>query len=166
MQPPSPRWKPSVVVAAVIEQEGRFLLVEEQTLEGLRLNNPAGHLEEGESPQAAVVREVLEETACTFTPTSVVGIYLARFVRHATGEDVTFLRLSYAGSVSSPDPSRALDNGIVRTVWMTADELRACPERHRSPMVMRSIDDHLAGRHLPLDAIRTDDTLLRPYEQR
>lgn len=104
------RWKPSVTVAAVIEQVSdgvsRFLLVEEHTAEGLKLNNPAGHLDPGESPEQGVVRETLEETARVFTPHSVVGVYLSRFQRPATGEDVTYLRLAYAGSVGEPDPAQ------------------------------------------------------------
>src|SRR3982751_3883575 len=92
------RWKPSVTVAAIIEDAGRFLLVEEHTPEGLRLNNPAGHLDPGESPEQGVVREALEETACTFTPQCVVGLYLSRFQRPSTGEDVTYLRIAYGGT--------------------------------------------------------------------
>jgi 8-oxo-dGTP pyrophosphatase MutT (NUDIX family) len=160
------RWKPSVVVAAVIEHEGRFLLVEEHTPEGLRLNNPAGHLELAETPLEAVMREVLEETTCTFEPQAIVGVYLSRFLRRARGEDVTFLRICYAGRVGEPDASRKLDHGIVRTVWMTADALRRAEGRHRSPMVMRCIDDYLAGRRLPLDAVVGDATLKTPFEQR
>jgi phosphatase NudJ len=157
------RWHPSVVVAAVIEDRGRFLLVEETTPEGLVLNNPAGHLEQGESPQEAVVREVLEETACAFEPRAIVGVYLARFLRRASGEDVTFLRICYSGVAAAPDPARRLDDGIVRTLWLSADELRHETPRHRSPMVMQSIDDYVAGKRLPLDAVRADASLERPW---
>jgi 8-oxo-dGTP pyrophosphatase MutT (NUDIX family) len=158
----SARWKPSVTVAAVIERAGRFLLVEEHTPEGLRLNNPAGHLDPGESPQQGVVREVLEETACPFTPQCFVGVYLSRYQRPARGEDVTYLRMAYAGSVGDPEPGRALDTGIVRTVWMTLDELRASRERHRSALVLQCIEDYLAGKRYPLDAVVADDTVYRP----
>jgi 8-oxo-dGTP pyrophosphatase MutT (NUDIX family) len=161
----STRWKPNVTVAAVVEREGRFLLVEEHTPEGLRLNNPAGHLDESESPQEAVIREVLEETACVFTPLSLVGVYLGRFQRPSRGEDVTYFRISFAGTVGEPDPARALDDGIVRTLWMTPDELRACPERHRSSMVLQSIEDHLAGRRHPLDLITTDPSVYEPVRR-
>ena len=117
------RWKPSVTVAAIIERvhggERQFLLVEEHTPEGLKLNNPAGHLDPEESPEQGVRREVLEETACVFTPDRLVGIYLSRFQRPATGEDVTFLRFAFGGTVGEPDPARSLDHGIVRTLWMT-----------------------------------------------
>ena len=129
----SQRWKPSVTVAAIIERRvgstQEFLLVEEHTPEGLKLNNPAGHLDPRESPEQGVIREVLEETACVFTPDRIVGTYLSRFQRPATGEDVTFLRFAFGGTVGEPDQNRTLDHGIVRSLWMTLDELRGviCP---------------------------------------
>lgn len=160
------RWKPSVTVAAVIARRvgdtPEFLLVEEHTPEGLRLNNPAGHLDPQESPEQGVVREVLEETACVFTPDRLVGVYLSRFQRPATGEDVTFLRFAFGGSVGAPDPERRLDDGIVRTLWMTLPELRASRARHRSPHVLGCIEDFLSGRRYPLDAITTDATVFDP----
>jgi 8-oxo-dGTP pyrophosphatase MutT (NUDIX family) len=156
------RWKPSVTVAAIIEREGRYLLVEEHTPEGLRLNNPAGHLDPGESPQHGVVREALEETACVFTPDHLVGVYLARFRRPAQREDVTYLRFAFGGTVGEHDPARALDTGIVRTLWMTPDELRASRARHRSALVLRCIEDHAAGRRFPLDLVHCDPTLFEP----
>lgn len=155
------RWKPSVTVAAIIEREGRFLLIEEETPEGLRLNNPAGHLDPGESPQQGCARETLEETAHPFRPTALVGIYLSRFVRAATGEDVTYLRFTFCGEVGDAEPGRALDQGIVRTLWMTPDEVRASADRHRSPFVLRCMEDYLAGRRYPLDLLFTDDSVLR-----
>lgn len=160
------RWKPSVTVAAIIEREGRYLLVEEETPEGLKLNNPAGHLELGESPEQAVVREVLEETACTFTPHGVVGVYLSRFQRPATGEDVTYVRLAYAGTVGAPDPQRPLDDGIVRTLWMTLPELHASRERHRSALVLTCIEHHLAGVRHPLSLISADASVFTPEIKR
>lgn len=160
------RFKPSVTVAAIIERgigdTPEFLLVEEHTPEGLKLNNPAGHLDPEESPEEGVIREVLEETACVFTPDRVVGIYLSRFKRPATGEDVTFVRFAFGGTVGEPDPNRRLDDGIVRTVWMTLAELHASRARHRSPHVLGCIEDHLAGKRLPLDAITTDPSVYRP----
>ena len=156
------RWKPSVTVAAVVERDGRYLLVEEHTPEGLMLNNPAGHLDPGESPQQGVVREALEETACVFTPDRLVGIYLSRFQRPARGEDVTYLRLAFGGTVGAPDPARRLDDGIVRTVWLTLAEVRASRARHRSTLVLRCIEDHAAGKRLPLDAITTEPTVYDP----
>lgn len=150
---PAERFRPSVTVAAIIERDGRYLLIEEHTPEGLRLNNPAGHLEPGESPLQAVQREALEETAHTFEPQALLGIYLARFQRPATGEDITYVRFAYCGTVGEPQPGRALDEGIVRTLWMHPDEIRAASARLRSPLVWQCIEDHRAGRRLPLDAV-------------
>jgi len=164
------RWKPSVTVAAVIERRdgdaSRFLLVEEHTPEGLKLNNPAGHLDPEESPEQGVVREVLEETACVFTPDRLVGVYLSRFQRPATGQDVTFLRFAFGGTVGAPDPARTLDNGIVRTLWMTLAELRASRARHRSPHVLGCVEDYVAGRRYPLDTVTTDATVYQPEIKR
>lgn len=156
------RWSPSVTVAAVIEHDGRYLLVEEHTPEGLRLNNPAGHLEPQESPEQGVVREVLEETARAFEAQALVGVYLARFLRAATAEDITYVRFAYCGTVGEPLPGRTLDEGIVRTLWLTPAELRASAERHRSPLVLRCIEDHIAGRRLALDAVHVDASVWVP----
>jgi len=152
----TPRWKPSVTVAAIIERDGRFLLVEEHTPEGLRLNNPAGHLDPGESPADACAREALEETAFHFTPTGLVGVYLSRFQRAATGEDITYLRFGFRGLLGAHEASRPLDHGIVRTLWLTPDEIRASAHRHRSPLVLRCMEDHLAGADHPLGLVHTD----------
>ena len=159
-------FKPSVTVAAIVARDdGRFLLVEEHTPEGLRLNNPAGHLDPAESPVEAAVRECLEETACAFTPEALLGVYLSRFHRPArdgqAAEDVTYLRMAFAGTVGEPLPGRALDTGIVRTLWMSAEEVRASAARHRSPLVLRCIEDHLAGRRHALDVITTDPSIYR-----
>jgi 8-oxo-dGTP pyrophosphatase MutT (NUDIX family) len=155
-------WSPSVTVAAIVEQDGRFLLVEEHTPEGLRLNNPAGHLDPGESPEQGVVRETLEETGCSFAPQALVGVYLSRFHRPATGEDVTYVRFAYCGTVSEPVPGWVLDHGIVRTLWLSADELRACRDRHRSPLVLACVEDYLAGKRYPLGLVTADPTLYAP----
>jgi len=156
------RWKPNVTVAAVVEREGRFLFVEEDTADGLRLNNPAGHLDPGESPIEACVREVLEETAYDFEPQALVGVYLNRFTRTRTGDDITYLRFAFAGNVGAHHPWRALDDGILRAVWLTPDELRSCRARHRSPLVLQSLEDYLAGRRAPLELIHTDASVLQP----
>ena len=154
------RWKPSVTVAAVIEHDGRFLLVEEETPEGLKLNNPAGHLDPGESPVQGCVREALEETARAFAPTALVGVYLSRFQRPGTGEDVTYLRFAFCGTVGESIAGRTLDTGIVRTLWMTAHEVRASTAQHRSPLLLRCMEDYLAGKRYPLDAVFTDPSVL------
>ena len=156
------RWKPNVTVAALIEREGHFLLVEEDTADGLRLNNPAGHLDPGESPIQACIREVLEETAHDFTPTAVVGVYLNRFRRTRTGDDITYLRFAFAGQLGTHHGWRALDEGIVRTVWMTPEEIRATRDRHRSPLLLRCLDDYLAGQRFSLNLVHTDASVLQP----
>jgi ADP-ribose pyrophosphatase YjhB (NUDIX family) len=139
-------WKPHVTVAAVIEREGRFLLVEEDTQRGRLYNQPAGHLDPGESLLDAVAREALEETAYSFSPTALLGVYQY----HHAAEKATYLRFAYTGSVTGHAPERALDTGIVRAVWLTLDEIRRESNRHRSPLVMRCIEDYLAGRSYPL----------------
>lgn len=163
------RWKPSVTVAAIIASEfdaqTRYLLVEEHTPEGLMLNNPAGHLDPCESPQQGVAREALEETTRVFSPQYLVGIYMSRFQRvkpKGAIEDVTYLRFAYAGTVSDADPQRSLDEGIVRTLWMSLDEVRASRKRHRSALVLRCIEDHAAGRRFPLDLVGVDASLYSP----
>lgn len=156
------RFRPSVTVAAVIERDGRYLLVEEETPEGLMLNNPAGHLEQGESPIEAVVREALEETMRAFEPAHFLGIYLARFVRPARSEDVTYVRLAFSGQVGEEIAGRVLDQGIRRTLWMTEAELAACAARHRSPLVLQCVRDHAAGKRLPLDAVFAHASLQSP----
>jgi len=147
------RFRPSVTVAAVIAREDHYLLVEEETPEGLMLNNPAGHLEQGESPIEAVVREALEETMRAFVPEAFLGVYLARFLRPVRSEDVTYVRLAFSGTVGEEIAGRALDQGIRRTLWMTEAELAACTERHRSPLVLQCVRDFAAGRRLPIEAV-------------
>ena len=156
------RWRPSVTVAAVIERDGRFLMIEEETTEGLRINNPAGHLDPGETPAEGCAREALEETAWHFRPTHLLGIYISRFQRAATGEDITYLRFAFTGALGTEEVGRPLDVGIVRTLWMTPDELRACAERHRSPLVLRCLEDYLAGVRHPLSAIYCDPSIRGP----
>jgi 8-oxo-dGTP pyrophosphatase MutT (NUDIX family) len=156
------QWKTSVTVAAIVERDGRYLIVEERTADGLMLNNPAGHLDPGESPLEGVVRETLEESGRDFTPDALVGVYLSRAQRTDPPSDVTFVRLAFTGDVSEPLRGRALDPEIVRTLWLAPDELRACVERHRSPLLMRRIDDHRAGRRYPLPLIHCDPSVWLP----
>ncbi|MBB5392343.1 MULTISPECIES: NUDIX hydrolase [unclassified Herbaspirillum] len=153
-------WKPSVTVAAIVERQGRFLMVEEQSGGAIRINQPAGHLEPGESLLDAVVREALEESARVFAPTALVGAYLSRNVSSSRGGmSVTYLRFAFAGSVGEP-LDRALDEGILRTVWLTRDELAACAERHRSPLVLRCVDDYLRGQRAPLELLHADPSAI------
>lgn len=143
-------WKPNVTVAALMERDGRFLLVEEETAEGVRFNQPAGHLDAGESLVEACAREALEETAHAFIPTELVGIY--QWPRPQG--DITYLRFAFAGKVGARETARPLDAGILRAVWLTVAEIEVCADRHRSPLVLQCVHDYLSGRRFPLDAIR------------
>jgi 8-oxo-dGTP pyrophosphatase MutT (NUDIX family) len=147
-------WKPSVTVAAITERDGRFLLVEEETSEGIRFNQPAGHLDPNESLEQAVVRETLEETAHDFSPTALIGMYMSRYVSARTGFTVTYLRFAFAGEVGAVY-DRPLDEGILRAVWMSYDEMLACQDKHRSPLVLRCVEDYLAGKRAPLSLLYT-----------
>ena len=161
------RWKPNVTVAAVIERDfdgiRKFLLVEENTRDGLKLNNPAGHLDPGESPLQGCARETLEETAFHFTPTALVGIYFSRFERSQPGQampqDVTYLRFTFCGELGEHLADQPLDEGIVRALWLSADEIRACIPMHRSPLLLTGLEDYLAGKRYPLDLIHADESI-------
>lgn len=155
-------WKPSVTVAAIIERAGKFLLVEEETSEGIRFNQPAGHLDPNESLETAVARETLEETAHDFTPGFLVGVYMSRYVSTRTSENVTYLRLAFGGALGQKH-DRPLDHGILRTLWLTYDELVACQGRHRSPLVMQCVDDYLAGKRSPLSVLYTHPSVTVPH---
>jgi 8-oxo-dGTP pyrophosphatase MutT (NUDIX family) len=138
----------SVTVAAVIERDGRFLLVQERIDGRLVLNQPAGHLDPGESLIAACRREVLEETAHRFEPRALVGIYRWYYA----AKDVTFLRFCFHGTLGQAE-KRPLDKEIVALHWLTAEELKARKAEHRSPLVQKCVDDFLAGRHFPLEVL-------------
>ena len=143
-------WKPHATVAAVLEQDGRYLLVEERISGELRLNQPAGHLEEGESLIEAAVRETIEEAGLVFRPTHLVGLYQWR----APETGATYLRAAFTGVIERVIEDATLDTGIIGPVWLTLDEVSARANQHRSPLVMACIEDHLAGRRHPLDLIR------------
>lgn len=142
-------WKPHVTVAAVIEQDGKFLLVEEETDDGIRLNQPAGHWEADESLAQGVIREALEETAYHFAPEWLQGVYRWRHPH----KDITYLRFAFAGRVQGHEPQRPLDSGILRAVWMSPEEARATAGRHRSPLVLQCIEDFLVGKRYPLEVL-------------
>ena len=142
-------WKPNVTVAAIFERDGQFLLVEENTDDGIRFNQPAGHWEQGETLVEGNRREALEETAYHFYPQWLQGVYSW----HHPHKDVTYLRFAYGGAVTGFDAERTLDDGIIRAVWLDPDEIRACVDRHRSPLVLRCVEDHLAGRRYPLELL-------------
>ena len=134
-------WRPELTVAAIVQRDTRFLVIEERIADRAVFNQPAGHVEDGESILDAVVRETLEETAWHFVPRHLVGSYLWRNPRNGR----TTLRFAIAGDVLTHDPQRRLDRGILGAHWRTREELAAMPERLRSPLVLRCIDDHLAG---------------------
>ena len=144
-------WKPSVTVAAVIEREGRFLFVQERSEGRLVLNQPAGHLDPGESLLEACRREVLEETAHRFDPAGLVGVY--RW--HYAPKDVTFLRFCFHGTVGQKDDS-PLDREIVALHWLSVDELQRRKAEHRSPLVQKCVEDFLAGNDFPLDVFSAE----------
>lgn len=141
--------RPAVTVATVVERDGRYLFVEEQTRSGLKINQPAGHLEAAESLASAAARETVEETGWTVQPKSLIGIYRWQ----APDDGSTFVRFAFAAAPESHDAARPLDEGIVRAVWLTYAELTANKAAHRSPLVLRCVDDYRAGRHVPLDLI-------------
>mgnify|MGYP003780739257 FL=1 len=143
-------WKPNVTVAAIIEQDGRFLLVEENTSQGVKLNQPAGHLEPGETLVEAIKREVLEETAFTFEPKFATGIQL--WTR--APDDPTFLRITFSGTVGQFHQERELDSGIIQTIWLTPKEIENASQKLRSPLVLSCVTDYLNGHVFPLSIIR------------
>ncbi len=142
--------RPAVTVATIVERDGRYLCVEEQTRAGLRLNQPAGHLEPGESLPEAAVRETLEETGWRIDPTALVGVYRWE----ATDAGAAFVRFSFAGTAAAHDAARPLDAGIVRALWLTPAALAARRAEHRSPLVLRCLDDFRAGARWPVDFVQ------------
>jgi 8-oxo-dGTP pyrophosphatase MutT (NUDIX family) len=151
-------WKPAVTVASIIERDGLFFMIEEDTSDGRRINQPAGHLDPGESLIDAVIRETKEEAAVEFIPTHLVGTYLSRYMSKRHGKPVTYLRFAFAGTLGQTY-DHPLDVGIVRTMWMSYNELVATKERHRSELILKCIDDYLAGTRLPLSVIYTDSSV-------
>ena len=143
-------WKPHATVAAVLEKDGRFLLIEERIGGEVRLNQPAGHLEEGESLVEAAVRETLEEAGLVFRPTHLLGLYQWR----APETGATYLRAAFGGEIERVIEDAVLDTDILGPVWLTPEEALTRAAQHRSPLVMACIEDHLAGKRHPLDLIR------------
>jgi 8-oxo-dGTP pyrophosphatase MutT (NUDIX family) len=142
-------WTPHVVVACIVEREGRFLLVEERIEGELRMNQPAGHWEQGETLVQGAIRETLEESAWEVEPTHVLGIYHHDPVDLGYG----FLRIAFVAQALRERPNHQLDEGIERAVWLTRDEIVASVALHRSPMVLRCVDDYLAGQRFPLSML-------------
>lgn len=142
-------WKPHATVAAVIEKDNHFLMVEENIKGKHVFNQPAGHLDPGESLIEAAIRETREETAWGFQPEFITGIY--RWPQ--PGTERSFLRVTFSGSCNDHRQEQALDDGIIRAVWMTREELAKQPVKLRSPMVLRCIDDYLTGKRYPLELL-------------
>jgi len=142
--------RPDLTVAAIVERNGEFLLVEERVGSRMVLNQPAGHVERGEQLIDAVIRETLEETAWTFVPEALIGVYLWDQLERQR----SYLRFAFTGRITSHDPHRPLDRGIERTLWMGREQLQGRSSELRSPMVLTCIEDFLAGRRYPLDLLR------------
>ncbi|MDM4772247.1 NUDIX hydrolase [Solimonas sp. SE-A11] len=142
-------WTPHVVVACVVERDGRFLLVEERIAGEMRMNQPAGHWEQGETLVQGAIRETLEESAWDVEPTHVLGLYHHDPVDLGYG----FLRIAFIAKALRERPNHQLDEGIERAVWLTRDEIAASVALHRSPMVLRCVDDYLAGQRFPLSML-------------
>lgn len=138
--------RPTVTVATIVERDGRFLVVEEETRNGTELNQPAGHLEAGETLPAAAIRETLEETGWHVSPTALVGVYRWQ----SPSDGATFVRFAFAADARRHDAARPLDDGIIRALWLTYEDLAAQRRRHRSPLVLRCVDDYRAGRRWPV----------------
>ena len=150
--------KPAITVAAVTETDGRFLVVEERIKRKLVLNQPAGHVEPGESLLEAVVREAREETAWRFHPRDLIGVYL--WTNPANGQAT--MRFAFGGTVADHDARQPLDAGIVGTHWLTRTDLLQRESQLRSPLVMRCIEDYLGGRRIPLESVATLDLATAP----
>ena len=144
-------WKPHVTVAAVIEKDGRFLLVEETTVNGLAFNQPAGHLEAGENLIDAVKREVREETAWQFEPQALVAVQLWR----KNPDFPSFVRFCFTGSIHTHDPEQTLDEGIIKTHWLSRDEIASRADQLRSPLVLLTIDEYIKGQRHPLSLLQS-----------
>lgn len=142
-------WKPDVTVAAIINKNDKYLLVEEQTKNGVLFNQPAGHLEPNESIIQGAIRETLEETGYSFTPQWLLGVY--RW--HSQTIDTTYLRFAFLGTAICHDHARKLDKGILRATWLSINEIYKLADRHRSPLVIKCIEDHLSGKKYPIEIL-------------
>lgn len=156
--PGMPSSKPEITVAAITESDGRFLVVEERINKRLVFNQPAGHVEHGESLLKAIIREVREETAWRFEPASLVGVYLWK----SPESGVTTMRFAFCGSVDDHQAAQPLDHGIVRTHWLSHADLQKRHEVLRSPLVLRCVEDYLDGKRHPLEPVAHLDLLTAP----
>ena len=146
-------WKPHTTVAAMCEQEGKFLLVKEKVGDKIVFNQPAGHLEPDESLLDAVIRETHEETLYRFTPTGLLGIY--RSIPEES-PDITYIRFLFCGTVGARCNIGQLDDGILSADWMSYEKIAACREQHRSPLVFQCVEDYLNKKPYPLEILSTE----------
>ena len=144
------RWKPNVTVASIVEQNGLFLMVEENTRDGIRLNQPAGHLDEHEALIAACIRETQEETAYHVQVNALLGVY--RW--YTPVKDITYMRFAFVADVLSFNASQPLDDGIIRALWLSPEALQARRADWRSPLVGQCVQDYLAGVRYPLTLLQ------------
>lgn len=146
----SPIWTPHATVAAIIERDGRFLMVREHTRHGIRINQPAGHWEANETMEHAVKREVMEESGYEFTPTALLGIYIS----DKDDKSVTYLRLTFIGTVGAAPVHNELDEGIIEAIWLTPEQILAERDIHRNPIVEQCLNDYMAGQSLSLKLVK------------
>ncbi len=150
-----PYWKPNATVASVTERDGCYLMVQERASGVLVLNQPAGHLDQGESLLQAVTRETLEETGHAVKPVALIGVYMSRYQNAVEGVDATYLRFAFLCEWQSHDSTRVLDKPVEQALWLSAADIAARRAEHRSILVSQTLDDHLAGKRFPLDLIYT-----------
>jgi len=152
-------WRINVTVAAVIEHENKFLMIEEHTRDGILINQPAGHLEANESPYEAIIRETLEETAYEFTPQYLLGTYFCQALSNKDDHHVTYLRFAFGGQLGRHYSNQALDAGIIQAFWLSLDDIYANQARLRSPLVLQCILDYQQGKRQNLDSIYCHESI-------
>ncbi len=151
-------WRTAVTVASIIEQDNKFLLIEEQTRDGLLINQPSGHLEANESPLEASIRETREETSFEFIPQNFLGVYLCQALSKKDSSHVTYVRLAFSGIVGK-FYNQPLDKGIENIFWLNYEQILENQHKLRTPLVLRCINDYLKNKNLPLDSIYSHESI-------
>lgn len=144
------RWSPHVTVATILEQDNKFLFVEELIGGQKVINQPAGHWEQGETLLEASIRETLEETAWLYNPEYLTGIYQWK---HPQNHD-TFLRFCFTGNLVKHDKMQILDKEILQAVWLDQDDLNKRRAELRSPLVQACLDDYCSGKRYDLSILQ------------